>query len=481
MIRFEGRGRVLPALAAATLVVGVSSTGAAQTPPGTPAPSAPAAAAPSAPAPASVPVAAPRSVPGGASMSLEDCVQTALGHNVDALTSDFEVKGAQAERSGARGELGPKLRVEGTAQFWNNEFSVTFPIPTGTGAPASFPVRDQFTWNVSVSVIQPLTSLWAIYDQYKVRDLGVDVAKVQRDVTRRDVAFRVAESYMRLMEAQRLADVAGVSVTQLESQKRQAQSLYDNGVIGKNDFLRADLALADAKERVLRTEGNVVLARSRLATLMGTPEVNVMPMFTEGDPPATPESNMASAESHALSKRAELREVDARIEQADKRVGMASSKLIPQANLIGNYAHVAGSAFQQKDAAYVGVAASWDVWDWGTNISGINAAKARREQAILARTKIADQVRLEARQAFVDASTAREALEVAKAALSQAEENYRIVSKRFAANTATSFDNVDAESLLTQTRARVETALYGYHVARLALERATGEVTPTIR
>jgi outer membrane protein TolC len=509
MIRFEGRGALLPACAA-SLVLALSADAFAQTAPTapkapTPAPlpptpttAAPAAAAPvppaassanaapgSASAPATIGAATAEAPPrpvvaGGRRMALDECITIALSHNVDSLTSDVEVTGARSERNEVRGEFLTKLRLEGAAQLWNSEFSLPFAIPGSTGPTPVITARDNFTWTGSVSLIQPLTTLWQIYDQYKVRDLGVDVAQVRRDVTRRDLAFKVAEAYMRLLEAQKLADVAGVSVTQLEAQKRQAQSLYDNGVIGKNDYLRADLALADAKERVLRTEGNVVLARSQLGMLMGSADTAVDPIVTDAEPPPSPEASLGAAESRALGKRIELREVDLRIEQADKRVSAAHSKLIPQANLVGNYTHFSGSAFQQKDAAYVGVAASWDAWDWGTTYSGISTAKARREQAILARTKLEDELRLEARQAFINAQTAKEALVVARAALTQAEENYRIVSKRFAASTATSFDNVDAESLLTQTRARVESALYGYQVARLALQRAIGEMTPNI-
>jgi outer membrane protein TolC len=78
----------------------------------------------------------------------------------------------------------------------------------------------------------------------------------------------------------------------------------------------------------------------------------------------------------------------------------------------------------------------------------------------------------------VNAATAREALGVARASVSQAEENYRIVAKKFDSSAATSFDIVDAEALLTQARGQVEQALYDYLIARAALQKATGELLP---
>jgi outer membrane protein len=405
--------------------------------------------------------------------SLADAVAVALQQNPDALTSESEVHGAQADRAGVNGGFFPKLHVDANATQWNTPFTIAL------GPGGNFTVRNAFTWTASVSLIQPLTPLWSIYDQYKVQDLGLDVTEIRRRVTRREVAFQVAQGYYRLLENQRLADVARTSVTQLEAQQREAQSLFDNGVIGKNDLLRAALALASAKQREIQMRGAVVLARGQLATLMGEPpgtELEAEP-FT-GEPPDIDEPDVSAAEARAAAQRLEVRALDVRIEQADHSVAAAKKKLIPQINAIGNYTHFEGSQFQQENAAYVGLFASWDVWDWGTTTSGIASANARLDQARIARKKLDDQVRLEAREAFVNAQTAREGLGVARTAVSQAEENFRIVTKKFEAAAATSFDLVDAESLVTQARGQVETALYDLLIARAALARATGTPLP---
>ena len=227
----------------------------------------------------------------------------------------------------------------------------------------------------------------------------------------------MAESYLRLLEASRLVEVATTSVTQLEAQQRQARSLLANGVIGKNDTLRADLALAGARQRLIQSKGQVVLARGRLSSAMGLAsgvEIDAAPIA--GEPPPSDEPSVASAEAHAVASRLELREISRRIEQEKLRVGVAKLRRLPQVNLVGNYTHAEGSAFAQKDAAYVGGTLTWDVWDWGTTSAGVREADVKRQQAELAQRKLGDEVRLEARQAFVEAASAREALDVARAA-----------------------------------------------------------------
>jgi outer membrane protein TolC len=423
-----------------------------------------------------VPAAAPSTM-GTRTTSLSDAIAVALRQNPDALTSEAQVREAEGTRSGTKGDYFPKVHIDANAQEYNSPFSIPFSL--GSGPAAQFPVRDQFTWTFSPSLIQPLTALWAIYDQYKIASYGVDVAALKRRSTRREIAFQVAQGYYRLLEAERLSQVAETSVTQLEAQQKEAQSLFDNGVIGKNDLLRAGLALASARQRVIQVHGSVTLARGQLNIAMGNlPDAPFEPVAVAGEPPAVQDGSIQAAESRAVAQRLELSVIDRSVAQADHNVAFAKKKYLPQINAVANYTHLGGQKLAEEDAEYIGLVASWDVWDWGTTTGGVDVANAKLEEARIARKKVEDQVRIEAREAFVNAETAREALGVARTAVEQAEENYRIVSKKFEANAATSFDVVDAESLLTQARGQVETGLYDYLIARAALERATGTPLP---
>ncbi len=416
--------------------------------------------------------APPPQVPAGRSTTLTECVAIALSQNPDALNSDSEVEGAEAERAGVRGAFGPKVHADASLLQYNSPFSIGF-------GGSQFTVRNAQTFTASITVTQPLSGLFAIYDLYKIQDLGVDVAAIERVATRKEVALHTIQAYYALLEGLRLSSVAEDSVAQLEAQEKQAKSQFTNGVIGKNDLLRAGLALAGARQRAIQVRGQVQIGRGQLATTMGqSPDEAIEPVPFSGEPPPPDEPTLEVAEQHALAQRVELRALDFRIEQARKGLRFAKQKLGPTINAVGNYTNFEGSQFQQQNAVFVGLAASWDVWDWGTTTSGITKADAKLQQAIIARKKLADAIQSEARQAYVGAETARQALIVARTAVSQAEENYRIVTKKFDASAATSFDVVDAEALLTQTRGQVETALYDSLIAHAALQRATGAALP---
>jgi outer membrane protein TolC len=408
-------------------------------------------------------------------MTLAEVVDTALTHNPDMESARDEIAAAVASRHAMRGNFGPKLRAEANVMYWGK--NLLFDL-SSMGLPANLSpiVREDTTTQISLTLIQPLTSLWSIYEGYKVKELGVDVAKVKRESARRTTAYQATESFYRVLQTMRLAEVARMSVDSLEAQVTRARSFYKHGLVNHNDLLRAELGLAAAKQRLIQSRGTVTLAQGRLALTMGIePDILVVPTGAPAEAPPAETMPIGEAERRALQARVEIREIDAVIRQANRGVRAAKSKMLPAVNLLANYSHNTGSMFNPANAGWVGLFFSWDFWEWGATYYGIPEAQARERQALAARAKVRDGLRLDARAAWITQSTAAEALEVAKGAVASAEENFRLETKRYEAHANTSFDVIDAESQLTQARATMLTALYDYIIARANLTRAMGD------
>ena len=407
---------------------------------------------------------APEPQPALRQLSLPECVTAALGRNMDVLSAADDTSIADAQRSGARGQFGPKVHLDASLAYWNEAYVFD-----------GFPIHDRTVWNVTATATQPVTGLFAIYDTYKVRDLGVDIAAVRQETVRRETAFRVVERYYRLLQAERLEGVSVASVEQLEAQLRRSKAFHASGTVSLDDVLRAELALASARQRLIQARARVTLERASLAALLGlSPDSPIDAQPVAEELPAPEAVSLAQAEQVAEAQRIELREVDKQIELMARETRLAYLKLIPTVSVVGAYIHNEGSLFSEVNAGYVGATAGWDVWDWGTTTSGISEAKARAHQARLARSKVDDRVRLEVQQAFISSNSAREAMTVAQASVALAEENFRLVQRRYDASAATSFDVVDAEGLLTQARGQMQTALYDFFIARAALRTAVG-------
>lgn len=407
-------------------------------------------------------------------LTLAECTQLALAHNPDVVSAADEIDAARAARSIARAKLAPRVRTEANAQRWNGPLDTSFALP---GLPAvPFVIREGTTTAVTVSLVQPLGSLWSLLEDHRVRALGVDLAQTRHELERRQTAYRVAEAFYRLLAARRLDEVATRAVEQLETHRAHADAFERQGLVGANDRLRADLGVATARQRRIQTTGEVTLARSRLAVLLGLPpDVSIEPIGAPSELPAVDHPGLDAQEQRGLAQRLELREVDRRVEQARAAVRMATSRFVPDLTAVAGYQRNTGSTFVPAGASFVGAFLTWDAWDWGSTYYGRVEASARLRQALVARTKVEDAIRLEMRSAYVAEEAAVQALDVARRAVAEAEENFRIESRRYEAGANTSFDVLDAQALLTQSRAAVETSLYDYFIAQAALRLAIGD------
>jgi outer membrane protein TolC len=440
-------------------------------------------------------------------ITLAESVDIALRQNPDIKSANHEVDAADAAHSSALGNYGPRLKVDASIQRWDQPLTIDFmgglvplidvrtnqwlaaqqpvgsPPPTTPGplppqiqaAMQPLEARSQVTWSAGLTLAQPLSSLWTIYEGAKLREIGLDVAQIQRESVRRNTAYQVIEAYYRLLQAMRLEEVNAKSVEQIEAQVKRAESFFRQGTVGKNDVLRAQLGLAAVRQKKIQSTGMITLARGRLAVLLG------LPVHTALEPADVPKSAPArslmtadQAETKAVANRIEIRELNARLRQADENLGLAKSRMLPQVTALANYTHAEGSAFQLKNSWFVGATASWDIWEWGATYYAIPEARARLAQVEAARTKAEDMLKLDARNAYVNVTTSAEALGVAEQAVVQAEENYRIESKRYEASNNTSFDVLDAETQLTNARGQQQAALYDYIIAQSALARAVG-------
>jgi outer membrane protein TolC len=466
--------------------------------PAAPAQSPPADAPPAAAAPASPPStgAAAAALPGGeaaeepagAPLTLDEAVRRGYASNPALTDVNARIEGTEAARKAARGNFGPKLRIDANAILWNDDQTVAF---GGGGTPAGVPpalqplveafskpvkVRDQVTNNVAVQLIQPITGLYGINQGYQAASTEHDVAVNDRVVARRQVALNVTEAYFRVLQAKAMHQAALAGVQSLEARLGTVQSLERNGMAGRNDVLRVQVALEGQRQQAIATANGVAQARAGLAVAMGADVPDFGPVAAE-DPSWAGQSAPALTEARdtALLERPELKTVQERISQAETGVRAAKSRLVPDLNVIGEYQHTGGSKFQDEDAFFVGGFLTWIPWEWGATWYQVDQAETNVTRARAGQDQVRNQINYQVQTAWYAHSSASEALNVAQVAVTQAEEAARLERARYEAQRATTTDLLDAENALTQARLRLEAARYDRIIALARLRDAMGE------
>jgi outer membrane protein len=451
-------------------------------------------------------------------LSLPQAMSLAVSENQELRLETAKISEAKARQLSTRGLYGPKLMAEANVLVWDS--ALTFTLDTSSlssmdltkidltklgltpgemlslsehkdllgAAPkllgpllANFSlgnIRDQVTSTITLTLAQPLTPLLQIHSGYKATSYLTDSAVLDRDVKQTEIVGKVIESYLTLMQVQRLMEVAQTGVDQVQEHVKRAKQFHVAGLIGKQEVLKANVELARAKERAIKARYGASLASSALALQIGLSiEESITTTEKVTDPPPRFSMSLSECLRRAAETRPELRSLDLKRRAAEADVARNKWDLyIPQISAVANYQHTEGQGtFSPKNAFFFGGVLKWDLWDWGGKYYTMQAASAKTQQVEIGKRMLRDGVALQTKKAYLDLQQSDEALTVARIAIDEAEENFRIEQKRFEANANTSTDVLDSQLALTRAKLTYTSALYGYYIARAALYRSMGE------
>lgn len=409
-------------------------------------------------------------------LSLKEAVEIALERSASLHAAGEGIKGADYLRKSALADFFPTFRTEYGFSYLN-----TAPFFIGEmGLRATVGTRSNYNWETGLD--QPLFRGGAFYWSYRLAKLGVDLSKVFFELVKQDLILQVKAAYFNILKAEKIRQVAVQAVEQLESQLKVSKAFYDVGVIPKNDLLQTQVELAQARQNLTSAEVELGVAKATFNTLLRRDvrvEVEVEDIL-EYRPMKIP---FEECLVEARKNRPELEEAKLNVKKAEKEVWLGRSEYFPTIGLSGNYERVgddpsvSGSKFVDEDSWNINAYAQWTFWQWGKKRQLVREKQSKLIQAKDAMVEVEDSISLEVKDAYLRLTEARDKIDVAKLAIEQAEENFRINQERFKEQVATATDVLDAQTLLTRAKSNYFNALSDYNIAWARLNRAMGFIT----
>ncbi len=337
--------------------------------------------------------------------------------------------------------------------------------------------ENNYTWDVEV--IQPLFTGFYLKNQYKLSKLGLNLAHLQRLEAEQEVIKQVKVGYFQVLLAQKYKKVAEVEVKNLMAHLKDAQALYDAGVIPRNDLLKSKVALANAKQDLVSAENKVQIAVSAFNILLNRDvgqKADLKDVLCYHPFPV----RLNKLYEIGISSRPEIKELETQLAQIDAEAKMAKSQYYPQLALvgkyerIGNHPNVNGNGYQIPDNFYLTLQAKWTFFEWGRTKAQVERLLWQKRALVKLLKWTKSQVKLQIKQAYLNLKEAEQNIETARVSVEQAKENYRITNVQYKNQVTTSTEVLDAQTLLTRAQNNYYTALYKYNVAIAELERAIG-------
>jgi outer membrane protein len=407
-------------------------------------------------------------------LGLVEAIRIVLAESPMSQIAEAEVAVAEDGRKAARGHFLPKLRTVLDYTNLNKVPEIALPDEVADSPfPIQFSAGDTEQLNVRATLEQPLFTGLALLTQYRVARLGTHTADLRQETTRQELILRAYEAYYGVLLAEKFMDVAEQAVAQLTSQAEVARQFYETGVTPKNEYLKVLVQLADTKHKRIIADYELGFARSRLRTLLRWDARQPL-RLTEELVYRPYERSLDECIDVSFQHHPDILLAGLAIERASQGITGARSRYFPQISLIGGLTHEEGGFTQGEEIFSATIHAEWLVWEWGSNYYEVKQGKSRLLQSRARKTQTMDLTELGVREAYIALQSSREAIDVARVGVEQAEENYRITDEQFQESIATSQEVLDAQTGQSRAQVNYYEALNTYNIAIARLERAMG-------
>jgi outer membrane protein TolC len=415
--------------------------------------------------------------PAARAIELEEAVAMALANSPDVAAANHRIAAARAAILEARSGFLPAVSVSQSYTASNNPvraFMMTLNQRAFDFADTDFNhpgTVDNFATR--------LIGRWRLYDGgrdaagHDAAELAAEAAEANLAAVRNTLVFEVTRAYYETLKARRFVATAEAAVADRENNLALAESLRDEGAALETDALDADVALAAARADLISARSARAVAEAILTSVVGArgnerltaAEVagEAVDLATEGD-----------LTGLDYRQRPELVSADKLVEAAEKRLRAARAGWLPRLSAFGGYNLDSGDFDDFADSWAAGASVELDLFEGGRTQGAIARAQAELSAAEAERRRIELRMELDWRRSrqAVEESAAR-VRATAKAA-HQAERSLRITRERYREGLALFARVLSSETALADARQRRSAAVYDYHIARAALERAGG-------
>jgi len=298
-----------------------------------------------------------------------------------------------------------------------------------------------------------------LYAGLKVRH-GIESAKyleqasvLDADNDRQGVILNTIAAYINLYKANAAAKLVEENLIQSRQRDTDFTNLEKNGLLARNDLLKAQLETSNFELSLLDAQNNIKLATVNMNLMLGLPEATQLTLDSGSIHQPAELKTIEEYEQLALQNRNDVKALQYRQKAADAGIKVARGDYYPSIALTGGYlAADIPKLLTITNAFNVGVGVKYSLSSLWKTGSKVQQAKAREQQVIANEAILNDEILLSVNKAYQDYLSGLKKIEVYTKALEQATENYRISKNKYNNSLLTLTDLLDADVAQLQAK-----------------------------
>jgi len=403
-------------------------------------------------------------------LTLKEAIELSLKNSKQLKSNEAKILEAASAVKEAEEKKLPDASVSGSYLYLPIQPTIDLKTGSGSGGPSV----NQAIYGIA-NVSMPL------YNGGKIR-YGIESAKFLEQAVKLDaendrgaVILNIISSCINLYKAHQAIELVKENLAQSQQRVKDLSNLEKNGLLARNDLLKAELQSSNIELTLLDAESNYKLACVNMNIMMGLPEQTVLIPDKNGLALPSAIKSLEEYEQDALQNRKDIAAISFRKRSAGINVKSIKAEKYPSVSLTGGYIAADIPKFLSVyNAVNIGVGVKYNIASLWKNKSKVQQAEAKVKQVTIGEEILADNIRLQINQAYLAYLVSVKKIQVYEKAVIQATENYRITKNKYDNSLATTTELLDADVALLQTRLSVTNAKADSFIAYNRLLQAAG-------
>ena len=408
-------------------------------------------------------------------LTLKEAVELTLAYNKTLKINKEKIVQAALNTREANERRLPSASISGSYLYLPVQPNITMKNGSDSGTGGGTSVHQAMYGIANIS--------YPIYTGGKLK-YGIESAKyleqavkLDADNDREAIIMNTVNACINLYKAYQAIELVKENLATAQQRVKDFTNLEKNGLLARNDLMKAELQTSNIELSLLDAETNYKLASVNMNLMMGLPEQTQLVPDRSGLTLPTEIKALDDYEQDALKNRKDISALGYREKAAGVGIKNAKADYYPSLALTGGYvAADIPKLLSITNAVNIGVGVKWDIGSLWKTKTKIAEAKSTLQQVKLNEEQLNDAVRMQVNQAYEAYLLTQKKIQVYEKAVEQAIENYRITKNKYDNALATTTDLLDADVALLQTKLGVTNAKADSFLAFNKLLQVTGTI-----
>lgn len=406
-------------------------------------------------------------------ISLEEAVRLGIQNSKNLKIDQAQIEASTANLLEAKNKQLPELKVSGSYLYLPLEPNVDIKIPGMAGGGPK--ISNVLYGSANLSV--PIYAGGRIKYGIQSAEYLVEASKLNADNDKNAIAYNISQAYNNLFKANEVVKLLKENLTASQKRDESFIKLENNGVIARNDRLKAQLQTSNIELQLMEAQNNYSIANINMDLLLGLPdntEIEVDSNYIGEDDLGKPDDYYLNL---ARQNRKDIQALDYQRKAAALGTKAAKAENLPSLAFTGGYvAADIPKLLTITNAVNVGVGISYNLSNIWKKNSSLMQSKAREQELAANNDLLNDNVTLQVKRDYQNDLYAHKKIDVYQRALEQAEENYRITLNKYNNGLETITNLLDADTAKITANVNVITSKADAALAHKKLLQTTGTI-----